>query len=96
MEKAATVGFIGYTIGLEANRSPVIGKMVKVEYSRNKDGSVKLNAVSGRDLSKMQGHAVLSAEQFANRPQDAYNDVKEAKWALRHCGWSLMSDDCEE
>lgn len=88
--------FIGYTIGLEASRGPVMGKMVKIEYSKNKDGSVKLTAVSGRDLSKMQGHAVIAASEFEDRPQNAYDSVAEAKWALGKCGWSLMSSDVDE
>ena len=87
--------FIGYTIGLEANRGKVIGKMVKVEYTRLNSDSVQLKAVSGRDLSSMQGKAVITQMQFENRPQDAYNQVSEARWALDHCGWSLMSDDCK-
>lgn len=90
------MSFIGYTVGLEANRAGVLGKMVKVEYSRNQDGGIKLTAVSGRDLSKMVGHAIISANEFADRPQDDYDSVVEARWALEKCGWSLMSSDAEE
>ena len=80
--------FIGYTIGLEANRGYAVGKMVKIEYTRDSE-SVRLKAVSGRNLSAVQGSAVISREQFENRPG---SDVEEARWALALCGWSLMSE----
>lgn len=85
--------FIGHTIGLEANRGSAVGKLVKVEYNRLNSESVQLKAVSGRDLSTMKGSAIITQKQFENRPQDAYSDVNEARWALDQCGWSLMSED---
>ena len=88
--------FIGYTIGLEANRNSQIGKMVKVSFERDENGFIRLKAVSGRNLEAMKGHATVSAEQFQERPQDAYDGSVEARWALNQCGWTLMTDDAAQ
>lgn len=85
--------FIGYTVGMEANHGSAVGKMVKVEYTRVNNEHIRLKVVSGRNLSAMNGSVVITQEQFENRPQDPHNGVFEARWALEHCGWSLMSDD---
>ena len=85
--------FIGYTVGLEANRGPDLGKMVKIEYSRMHSQSVKLQAVSGNNLSAMKGSKVITEEEFKSRPQGKDSKVAEARWALSLCGWSLMADD---
>lgn len=85
--------FIGYTIGLEATANTGMykqGRMVKVEYTKIGNDMVRLSAVSGNNLSKIKGSAVITQEQFDERPQDAYNDVSEAKWALEKCGWFLI------
>ena len=82
--------FIGYTIGLESNRGTEVGKLVKVEYTRLAHGSVRLQAVSGRNLAAMKGYAIITKGEFESRPQGA----AEARWALARCGWTLMSDDC--
>lgn len=85
--------FIGCTIGLEANRGGFVGKMVKVDYTRLNKNQVRLDAVSGRNLEKMQGFKVISQDDFSSRPTDPYDSVAEAKWALNLCGWNLMTED---
>ena len=89
--------FIGYTVGLEANNGhSQVGKMVKVEYSRNSDNTVTLRPVSGRNLAAMGLKKTISSEDFDNRPCDPYSNAEEAMWALRQVGWSPMADDCAE
>lgn len=87
--------FIGYTIGLEANKSDIIGKMVKASYERNEDGSVKIQATNGRTLGALPGIAIVTGEEFENRPFDFDDGAIEARWALNKTGWTLMSDDAE-
>ena len=87
--------FIGYTVGLECNKGEQVGKLVKVEYSRNSDHTVSLSAVSGRNHAKLPGAAVISAEQYEDRPSDPYDNIAEARWALAKVGYTLMADDCE-
>ncbi len=86
--KKSTGEFIGYTIGLECwinNRL----KMVKCEYTRAGDG-VRIHAVSGHSLGRFDGgHSkVISKEEFRNRPDDPYDDIVEAIWALEQIGLS--------
>lgn len=85
--------FIGYTVGLECNGYTQIGKLVQVEYSRLSDESVLLQTVSARNLGKLVGSKVISADEFADRPSDPYDNIDEARWALNLCGWSLMGDE---
>lgn len=90
--------FIGYTIGLECNhnsaRRQMMAKMVKVEKNRRADGSVELSAVSGHNLGKFRGcKAIVSAEDYENRPFDAYDAAEEAVWALNLCGFTPMAID---
>ena len=88
--------FIGCTVGLECNNGGLVGKMVRVEYSRASDGSVSLHAVNGRTGRALPGQkVVLSAEAFSDRPADPYDDIKEARWALNLVGWQLMAEDVE-
>lgn len=95
MIEALKTGFIGSTVGLECNGFDRVGKMIKVEYTRNPDRTVTLSAVSGRNGCKTNGGVTLSADQFSNRPSDPYDNIKEARWALNLVGWSLMSDDAQ-
>ena len=88
-----TPGFINSTVGLECNGHGMLAKMVRVHFTRNEDGSVKLEAVNGRNLARMKGTAQVTAENYENRPD---GDIARARWALKHCGWSLMSDDAEQ
>ncbi len=88
--------FIGCTIGLECNKGNQIGKSVKIDYSQNDDGTINLQPVSARNLSAMGKSQNISAAEFERRPQDAYNEVHEARWALNMCGWTLMSDDHQD
>lgn len=84
--------FIGYTVGLECNGFDRVGVMAKVEYSRNADGSVSLQAVSGRSLGKLKSKlAFVTAEQYEDRSSDS---IEEARWALAQVGYTLMADDC--
>ena len=85
--------FIGYTLGLECNGHGRAGKMVKVEYSRNEDGTVVLAAVSGNNLASLNQRKTITAGEFEARPTDAYSGISEARWALGKLGYSLMSDD---
>lgn len=82
--------FIGSTVGLECNGHGVVGKMVCVQYTRMPSGDVQLRAINGRNLSAIKGIANVLAETFDNRPED---NIAEARWAIGHCGWSLMSED---
>ena len=84
--------FIGYTVGLQASNGSV-SKLVQVEYTRNADRSVGLKVVSSRNLAASKGFAKLTAEEFADRPQDACNNIAEARWALGKCGWSIDSSE---
>jgi hypothetical protein len=88
--------FIGCTIGLECNKGNQIGKSVKIDYSQNDDGTINLQPVSGRNLSAMGKSQNISAAEFERRPQDAYDEIVEARWALQLCGWSLMHNDHNE
>ena len=85
--------FIGYTVGLECNGHDMMAQMVKVEYIRQADESVTLQAINGRNLSTLKGTARVTAENFSNRPD---GDVEQARWALKHCSWSLMADDYQD
>jgi len=84
--------FLGYTIGLECNRGDVVGKMVKAEYTRLQSGSVRVQAVNGRNLGALPGTKTIAADVFSDRPTDPYDSATEARWALALCGWDLMSE----
>lgn len=84
--------FVGYTAGLECDGHGIVGKLVKVEYSRLSDGRIKLQATSGRDLSAVAGSKVITQAEFEDRPSDPYDTILEARWALQLCGWTLMSE----
>jgi len=84
--------FIGYTVGLLASNEAT-STLLKVEYTRGKDGSVLLCAVSGNTLAKAYGKCKVSAEEFADRPNDPYDNIKEARWALGKCGWTIGTDN---
>lgn len=82
---------IGGTVGLECNGHGMMGKMVRVEFTRIEEGgAVTLQAINGRNLADLKGTTTITAESFSNRPD---GDVEKARWALKHCGWTLMSDE---
>ena len=87
--------FIGMTAGLECNGNGFVGKMIRIEYQRNADGSVSLVSVSGNTLARYKNvkAVVITKDQFVNRPTDPYNNIEEAQWALHQCGWRLMSEE---
>ena len=91
--------FIGCTVGLDCSGNTkwnkAVSKLVRVEYSKNEDGTVTLQAVSGHNGAITQGNVTLTEKAFEERPRD--NDkINEARWALNACGWSLMHDDYTE
>lgn len=77
--------FIGYTVGLECWIDGAI-KMVKVEYSEEHDGYVKLQAVSGHNLTSFGAHhsANIKREKFDNR--ELNDKTEQAIWALKAIG----------
>ena len=85
-----TKEFIGYTVGLMATNDTT-SKLVQVEYSRNIDKSVSLKVVSARNLAATKGSTSVTEQEFADRPQDVYDNVAEARWALKLCNWSVDS-----
>lgn len=91
-EVAGMTNFLGSTIALECNGHDLVAKSVRVEFERA-GSDVALQPVSGRDMSKMPGRRVVSADEYAVRPADVYDSAVLARWALRRCGWTLMSED---
>ena len=87
--------FIGYTTGLNCNTAKKRGILAKVEFQRNKDSSVSLIPVSGRNLEKIGAPVTVSAETFRDRPHDTYRDVIEARWALNLVGFDIAGDSVE-
>lgn len=87
--------FMNYTTGLLASKNGE-AMLVKVEYSKNKDGGVTLQVVSGRNLEKTSGKKALSRQEFDDRPTDPYDSIVEAKWALAQCGWTISTAAVEE
>lgn len=79
--------FIGYTVGLECWAREKL-TLVKIEYSKGKNESVRLNAVSGHNLSSIAPKLskVIPADTFAARPVDPYDSTVEAVWALQQLG----------
>jgi len=84
--------FLSMTTGLECVRDEKPGVIVKVEFWELADGRIKLQAIAGRNLSKVAGHLIISREEFDARPLDAYDDIKEARWALNKCGWEIWAE----
>ena len=66
---------IGGTIGLDCNGHGFTGKLVRIEYERNDDGTVTLSSISGRNLGTIDraSRVTLSADEFSNRPHDPYD-----------------------
>lgn len=82
--------FLGYTVGLECNGHGRVAKLVKVELQRLNDGRVRLQAVSGRNLANMAGHAVLREVEYEDLSVDG---VERAVHCLRLCGWTPCALD---
>lgn len=82
--------FLGYTVGLECNGHGRVAKLVKVELQRLNDGRVRLQAVSGRNLANMAGHAVLREVEYEDLSADG---VERAVHCLRLCGWTPCTLD---
>ena len=74
--------FIGYTVGLETSAG-----FAKAEYNSASDG-VEITAVSARNLGRIKsaGTAVVSKDEFDNRPTDPYDSIAEARWAFEKLG----------
>jgi hypothetical protein len=78
------------TVGLKCEKG---GKasIIRVEYFRLADGSVALQPVSGRTLVPTGAPVAVSRTDFNARPQDIFNFVIEARWAMEKCGYELCS-----
>lgn len=86
--------FLGTTIALECNGHGMVGRLVKVEYTQAGD-KVKLSAVSGRTLGRMQGTTEITQEAFDARPSDTCDKAGQAIWALAQVGYTPMALDVE-
>lgn len=93
----ADAEFIGYTLGLECWVKRQL-TLVRVEYSRNTDGTVTLQAVSGRNLESYgpRWSTTITHQAFAARPDDPCNNVQEARWALTQLGLRPARDEARE
>lgn len=77
--------FIGTTCGLNATLSDTPPAMTRVEYYETlENDKVRLQPVSGHNLSDKPGRAYISAQEFEARP---INNVLETRWALKICGY---------
>lgn len=76
--------FLGYTVGLECHGHGKFANLVKVEFQQLNNGNVRLQAVSGRNLAKQAGSAVLSEIEYEDLP---FDNVERAVHCLRLCGW---------
>lgn len=83
--------FIGYTIGLECNGHGQVGKLVKIEISATSNDTIKLSAVSGHNLGKINRSVTIDRVEFESRPRAG--TVEEAIWALAKCGYTPMALD---
>lgn len=84
--------FIQYTVGLDCNGNGRVGRLVKVEINRAKDGQICLQAVSGHNLAEYKGARCYVAEsEYQNRRDESNIDL--ARWALKKTGFTLMADD---
>lgn len=88
--------FIGYTTGLECWIDGKI-RSVKIEYTKAPNNSVKLSAVSGKNLETFSAqHSVtVSRSDFEARPKDPYNSSDEAIWALNAVGLTPSALDAD-
>lgn len=75
--------FIGLTVGLMVSQTPT-----RVEYSRMRDGAVKMTAINAETLSKIRSvrSRVVTANEFENRTRDPYDSTAEALWAFDMLG----------
>lgn len=74
---------IGTTIGLECFIDDKRITLVKVDYTTAPDDSVRLTAVSGRNMSRVGRYSkIVEREVFDDRPTDPYDKAREAIWAL--------------
>ncbi len=84
-----TLKFISCTVALDCNGHDVVGRSVRINFYEDGE-SIRLQASSGKSGADVKGRRIISREQFENRPG---GDIPLARWALSHCGWSLMIDD---
>lgn len=81
--------FIGYTVGLMAASEHHARQLLKVEYERQDDGSVKLKPVSGHNLAPIKNraqHPTVTRQQFDDRPDD---NIEQARWAFGLLGFTI-------
>ena len=85
--------FITSTVGLQAMHPMKKTMLVRIEAYRNADNSVTLKPVSGHNLAPINAvaHVKVSAEEWSDRPFNAYNDTREAIWALELCGFEVSA-----
>jgi hypothetical protein len=76
--------FLGYTMSLECNGHGQIASLVKIEFQRLKDGRVRLQPVSGHNLGKQVGWAVLREVEYEDLPTEG---LERAIHCMRLCGW---------
>lgn len=76
--------FLGYTVGLVCSGHGQFGKLVTVEFQQLDNGKVRLQPVSGHNLGKQRGSAVLSEVEYEDLPR---NNVERAVHCLSLCGW---------
>lgn len=88
--------FIGYTIGLECW---VDGKIrsVKIEYAKTSNDSVRLSAVSGKNLDSFGSKysTTISRPDFEARTTGPYSPSDEAIWALSAVGLTPSALDAD-
>ena len=79
------------TVGLKCEKD---GKaaLIRVEYFRLSSGMVVLQPVSGRTLVPTGDPVAVSRIEFNDRPQDIFNDIVEAIWAMEKCGFTACKD----
>ncbi len=89
MKKPKIVKHIS-TIGLdvEINGKPLL---CRVAFDKMEDGTVKAYIISGRTLAKLDkmGTVTLTHQEFADMPEDPYNDLVFARSAFSLFGLSV-------
>lgn len=76
--------FLGYTLGLECNGHGQVAALIKIEFQQLKDGRVRLQPVSGRNLGKQSGWTVLREVEYEDLPTEP---TERAIHCMQLCGW---------
>lgn len=81
--------FIGFTVGLHTSAG-----FLSAEFNRAAGDRVAINAASARNMGQLKnvGTAWVSLSEFNERPQDAYDDIVEARWAFSKLGIEISGD----